>query len=110
MKKVSTFALLVIALVWAMPGWARVFPGKTVTAQFQLKTDQLAVLDEGIILSGTQKKMSVGSTIRDENNRVLLPYIVVGRPAQKAKISFDNYGDIQRVWFLTPEEIAALPK
>ena len=88
------------------PGWAaRLFPPNSIYTKFQLKADRLAVLGGGLLSSGKEVKLSVGATIRDENNRIVLPNTVTGKDACMARVAFDVNGDIQRVWLLTPDEV-----
>lgn len=59
-----------------------------------------------IFIDGEPKRLSPGATIRDANNRILLPmYITVAIPV---RYQLDRYQQVHRVWILTPREYAAL--
>ena len=109
------FMLVLVAglLGYVMPGWAdRIFPANAQLIKFELENDKVALLG-GNLMTLTRAKqvpLSVGATIRDQNNRMVLPYTLVGKGSCLARVQMDTQGNVWRVWLLTDAEIAALEK
>jgi hypothetical protein len=59
-------------------------------------------------LDGKQAWLSPGAQIRDVFNRLVLPATLAERTT--VKYLRDTGGMLHRVWILTPEEVAQLPK
>ncbi|MBR0568286.1 hypothetical protein J5J83_19370 [Azoarcus sp. L1K30] len=57
-----------------------------------------------VAVGDSVRTLSPGAQIRDTSNRIVLPSYVSGKYIVRALT--DNYGQIHRVWILTPEEIA----
>lgn len=55
-------------------------------------------------LDGKPAKLSPGSQIRDENNRIVLPTMLP--PESKVKYLPDAVGNLHRIWILSQQEIA----
>jgi hypothetical protein len=58
-----------------------------------------------VILDGNPMRLAPGSTVRDQNNLIIVP---AAMPRQGAWVDYivDSDGQISRVWLLTPEEQA----
>ena len=75
----------------------------------QAKPGVLRHLQEMIVeLDGKPARLSPGAQIRDAHNRLVLPASL----AEKAAVKYltDGMGMVHRVWLLSPEEAAELPK
>ena len=59
-------------------------------------------------LNGKAVRLSPGAQIRDPYNRLVLPASMTGKTA--VKYLSDANGMVHRVWVLTPEEAAKVPK
>lgn len=81
---------------------ARPIPAESVVAQMQ------PPIDGRVELNGQAFSLSPGSQIRDQYNRIVMP----GAVQQPAKVRYmtDAGGSVQRIWILTPEEIARGPR
>jgi len=55
-------------------------------------------------LDGKPAKLSPGSQIRDESNRIVLPTMLP--PDSKVKYLPDAVGNLHRIWILSQQEIA----
>ncbi len=55
-------------------------------------------------LDGKPAKLSPGSQIRDENNRIVLPTMLP--PDSTVKYLPDAVGNLHRIWILSQQEIA----
>ena len=59
-------------------------------------------------LDGRARHLAPGAQIRDPENRLVLPASLVEKSA--VRYLLDREGMVHRVWILTPQEQAALPK
>jgi hypothetical protein len=64
--------------------------------------------DMTVELDGKPARLSPGAQIRDAANRLVLPAAMRGKTVVKYLV--DPSGMVHRVWILSPEEVAQIPK
>ena len=97
---------ITLGLALAAPAHAldRLFPPQT-------KRGELSNVDfPSVKINGTERKLSAGAWIRNENNTIDMPVTLKGRQFI-VNYTEDNEGNVNRVWILSPAEASVpLPK
>ena len=97
---------ITLGLALAAPAHAldRLFPPQT-------KRGELSNVDfPSVKINGTERKLSAGAWIRNENNTIDMPVTLKGRQFT-VNYTEDNEGNVNRVWILSPAEASVpLPK
>jgi hypothetical protein len=79
------------------------------TVPAEAKAGSLRHLQDMIVeLDGKPARLSPGAQIRDTFNRLVLPASLVDKTT--VKYLKDPTGMVHRVWILSPEEVAQIPK
>ena len=97
--------LLACALAVAAPvahAQLRTIPADAKPASLRHVQDMIVELD------GKLARLSPGAQIRDPFNRLVLPTSLTDKTS--VKYATDASGMVHRVWILSPEEVAQLPK
>ena len=97
---------IVLALTLAAPAHAldRLFPPQT-------KRGEMSNVDFPTVrINGTERRLSAGAWIKNENNTIDMPVTLRGRQFT-VNYTEDNEGNVSRVWILSPAEASVpLPK
>ncbi|HJV05964.1 MAG TPA: hypothetical protein VJ642_01430 [Chromobacteriaceae bacterium] len=115
--KTLTTALLALAL--SLPAWAvnRVLPATVQPGLLQqAEGKRVAFLPKGssnglfglFASTGNSYTVAPGLRIIDENNRMLLMGRLPALVGRQVGVTFDLYGNINRIWLLTDDEWNAL--
>jgi hypothetical protein len=101
-QPVKWFLLAAAALAFAAHAQLRTIPAEAKPASLRHLHDMIVELD------GKPARLSPGAQIRDPYNRLVLPTSL----AAKTVVKFlpDPSGMVHRVWILSPEEVAQIPK
>jgi hypothetical protein len=99
-------ACIALGLALAAPAHAldRLFPPQT-------KRGEMSNVDfPAVKINGTERKLSAGAWIKNENNTIDMPVTLRGRQFT-VNYTEDGEGNVNRVWILSPAEAAKpLPK
>ncbi len=83
-----------------------VFAGLPRAMPAEAKKAVIGFAARGVVeVAGNAVRLGPGAQIRDTENRIVLPSHLSGK--YRARVQFDNNGEVRRVWLLTPEEAAA---
>lgn len=103
LRALSAFALVLSLLGLAAQGAFAALP-RAIPAD--AKKAVIGFVGPGVVeIGGKAARLGPGAQIRDTENRIVLPSHLSGK--YRARVQFDNNGEVRRVWLLTPEEAAA---
>ena len=101
-----TLSCIALGLAFVAPAHAldRLFPPQT-------KRGEMSNVDFPTVkINGTERKLSAGAWIKNENNTIDMPVTLRGRQFI-VNYTEDNEGNVSRVWILSPAEASVpLPK